>query len=351
MDLLNGKAKDEEGTYKGIFDESGRKVGTLKPALDSVGATELSDLNGDGIFEIITYRSIWAVFHANGVGFARSTWGWEDDAIKPRFVSIKPNFTPADFMEYINSIQATDPIEVIKSAVTKYQSAFEAAPASWRYDAFMIFRAYQEAVAGKITESFPSVQGADDATMQKIYEYADKLAAAGIGVFYVGEGRVAAIPDPMFQIRKFEKYIPKEAVEFLLLDTVEVYDIWAMDGALNIQMEEVGNRLHDWEYFLMSYPGSPFSEYAMSQYVSKLAAFLLGIDNSPNFSYSDGSINPGVMASLEKYARENSGDASANVVAQALGIMREGKGKLTQQLIDRILGLLPQPKPAEEVKP
>ena len=343
LDLLNGKAKDDEGIYKGLYDANGRKVGTLKPAIDPVSASELMDLNNDGIFEIVTYRSIWAAYHANGLGYARSTWGWEGDAIKPRFVSVKPNFNPQSYVDYINSITETDPVEAMKLAVAKYLTAFEAAPKYWRYQGYMVLRSYQEAVAEKVTAALPEVSSADQATMTKVYEYADKLAGVGIGIFYVGQGRIAAIPDPKFHLAKFEKYLPKDAIEFLLLETVEVYDIWVADGALQIQMEEVGNRLHDWEYFLQSYQDSPLSGAAMEQYVAKLAAFLLGMDNTPNFSYTDGSLNPGVMASFEKYVREFYGSPSAGVVSKAMDLIRANKGKLTQQMIDQIIGLLPKP--------
>lgn len=347
LDLLNGKAKDEDGIYKGLYDETGRKVGTLKPVIDPVSSSELLDLNGDGIFELVTYRGIWAAYHANGLGYARSTWGWEDDAVKPRFVSVKPNFNPQSYVDYINSIAETDPVEAMKLAVAKYLTAFEAAPKSWRYQGYLVLRSYQEAVAAKVTEALPAVNGADQATMTKVYEYADKLAGVGIGIFYVGQGRIAAIPDPKFQLAKFERLLPVDAVEFLLLETVEVYDIWVADGALQIQQEEVGNRLHDWEYFLQSYQDSPLAGAAMEQYVAKLAAFLLGMDNTPNFSYTDGSLNPGVMASYEKYVREFYGSPSAGVVSQAMGLIKANKGKLTQQMIDDIIGLLPKPQQQE----
>jgi len=347
IDLLRGSASDEAGTYKGIFDEQGRKVGTIKPVIDPVSATEMRDVNNDGMSELITYRAVWAVYHANTVAIARSVWGWEGDAIKPRFASVKQIYGPEDYAKYVAAISTNDPVEALKLASDKYVSAFEAAPPAWRSEAFRIYRSYAYAVCGKITEALPPAN-ADDATMQKVYQMSDRLSAVGAGIFYVGEGTLAAVPDPKFQLAKFEKYLQRDAVEFLLLEAVEVYDIWAMDGALLIQQEEVGNRLHDWEYFLLSHPGSSFSQYAMQQYVSKLTAFLLGIDNSPNFSYSDGSINPGVIASLEKYVREFGNTPSAATVAGALGIMKEGNGKLNQDMIDRILKLLPQPVSKED---
>ncbi|HNZ08601.1 MAG TPA: hypothetical protein PLI10_04315 [Bacillota bacterium] len=348
IDLLKGAAKDDAGTYSGIFDESGRKVGTLKPVMDPVGATEMADVNNDGISELVTYRSVWAVYHANTVAIARTVWGWEQDAIKPRFVSVKPLFSPQDYASYLSSIKSTDPAEALKLAIDKYTAAFSAAPPYWRYEAFLVYRDYASAVAQKISETLPSTGAADQATMQKVYQLADRLAPVGLGIFYVGEGELQAMPDPKFQLKNLEKYLQRDAVEFLLLEEVEVYDIWAMDAALNIQLEEVGNRLHDWEYFLQSFPGSAFEQYAMQQYVAKLAAFILGIDNTPNFSYSDGTLNPGVMASLEKYVREYGNMPSAKTVAEAIGIMKEGNGKLNQGLIDRIIALIPKPTTQEE---
>ena len=343
IDLLRGAAKDDEGTYGGIFDENGRKVGTLKPVMDPVGSTELTDVNNDGISELVTYRSIWAVYHANAVAVARTVWGWEQDAIKPRFVSVKPLFTPEDYASYLSSVKAADPAEAMKQALDKYVAAFSAASPYWRYEAFLVYRDYASAVAQKINEALPSTGTADQAAMQKVYQLAAKPAPVGLGIFYTGEGELLAIPDPKFQLKNFEKYIQRDAVEYLMLEEVEVYDIWAMDGALNIQQEEVGNRLHDWEYFLQSFPGSAFERYAMQQYVAKLAAFILGIDNTPNFSYSDGTLNPGVMASLEKYVREYGNTPSGQTVAMAIGIMKEGNGKLNQGLIDRIIALIPKP--------
>lgn len=343
LDLLKGAVKDSDGIYEGIFDESGRKVGALSPVMDPVGWTELLDVNNDGVMELVTYRSVWAVFHANSVGYARSVWGWDDDALKPRFVSVKPNVVPDDYARYLSTLSGVEPAEAMKLAADKYISSFSAASPYWRYEAFLVYRGFASSVARAASSGLPSTNGADAATMQKVYVLADKLGSVGIGIFYVGEGTIEAVPDPKYQIAKFERYLPKDAVEYLLLEEVEVYDIWAMDGGLTIQLEEVGNRLHDWEYFLMSHPGSAFEQLAMQHYVSKLAAFMLGIDNTPNFSYSDGSINPGVIATLEKYAREYAGTSSAQTVRKAISIMKEGNGKLTQALIDRILDLIPKP--------
>lgn len=324
----------DSNVYSGYFSADGKLENPLEIELDPVGAVE-TQTSANGKAEIVTYRKVWAVFHANTIAMVRTVWRWDGSTTRPEEIAVTPLFTAVDYRTMLKGLNCPGRRvdELVATAVEEYMARFKLAPQPLREEGFNAFRKFHMALGEKVT-------GAVN------YE----LARAGFARVYAGEGMWNVVPDTEFYRKTFGRLLGPEYKQFIELDGRELMQPYARDAALAISLGETGARVAAWEHFIASYPGSQLLSEATRRYTWLLSALLAGTDNTPHVDYATGKVKVSALEALRTHARLYPGTASAQAALKALDIYSQHK-TVTNAVRTRIMKLVDEAVTASPSSP
>lgn len=155
---------------------------------------------------------------------------------------------------------------------------------------------------------------------ENIKKLTAELKKGGLEFREVGEGytEIWSKPDHYYSVFKnkvtpdYEAYLSKMAKEN------EVN--YSADAGLMISWEELGNRLIFWENFIKKYPKSSLIPRVKEQYNNYLHDYLLGMDNTPTYENSDGTLYDENRAEYNRIIKKYPGSYTSKRAQQSLNL-------------------------------
>lgn len=337
LGLIKPDESDEFDPYSEYYSESGKLLQPIDICIDDVSAAELAPIDGkSGLCEFVTYQKVWAIYHANSVGMIRTAWRYVDGELKIASIDVTPVLVPDAYLDYLESIDHSDPADAVEKAISDYKLRFWNAPPAFRELAFAEFRKFHLAIAQAEAESLERIAGIVDAKdsndMLAAYARLPHIAAdknvshaykrAGLTTVYAGEGLWTVQPRAGFYAEQFGTMLTPSVARFVELDDVERNEPWLVDGALVVSMKELSRRTAGWEAYLESDPYSLFADEARIRFNAAARALLLGTNNTPHHG-SDGSIRPEAISALAYHAKAYPGTRSGKAAEDVLQLVKK----------------------------
>lgn len=104
------------------------------------------------------------------------------------------------------------------------------------------------------------------------------------------------------------------------------------DGGFIIPIKDVADRLGFWDAFLTSYPEHLFSDQAANNVKYDLYFFLIGLDNTPAFSYDDGKLNKEFLEAYKYFIQKYPDSKNAGVIKEYLQLLEKAVYKQTEKI-------------------
>jgi hypothetical protein len=104
------------------------------------------------------------------------------------------------------------------------------------------------------------------------------------------------------------------------------------DGGFIIPIKDVADRLGFWDAFLVSYPKHLFSDYATNNVKYGLYFLLTGLDNTPAFSYDDGTLDKQFLEACKYFIKKYPHSKNAVVINEYLELLEKAGYKQTEQV-------------------
>lgn len=98
---------------------------------------------------------------------------------------------------------------------------------------------------------------------------------------------------------KFSPYVSEKTAAYLGIMATESKDHFAADGAIKISLDELANRVINTENFLQKFGDSQYAKEIKQQYNWYLTAYLIGLNNTPAFSYEDNKLKDEVLTNFK----------------------------------------------------
>lgn len=114
------------------------------------------------------------------------------------------------------------------------------------------------------------------------------------------------------------------------------------DAALTIGLDELGERLAAIEKFVGSNPRFPRIEEVGRLEAYYLSAFLLGLNNTPAFSYETGRLNEPFLKSYRSALQRFPGTRLAEQVSNYLDVLEKNEFRKTEEVLDFVRNTAPQ---------
>ena len=166
-----------------------------------------------------------------------------------------------------------------------------------------------------------------------------QMARFGLEYWEIGEGIVLIRPQADYYLKLFGADAPADMQAYLKIRSKQDKVLDQSDAGLIISFAELGQRIHEWEQFLDTYPKSPLAKEAKIQYAIYQNWFLLGLDNTPAYhreAEGEGAqVEPEAEAAWTKYQQRYPNSLTARLIQSTLAIPPQDYDLKQQQLQKR----------------
>lgn len=135
----------------------------------------------------------------------------------------------------------------------------------------------------------------------------------------IGEGytEIWSVPNHYFSI--FKDKVTPDYQSYIGQLAKESEGLYSADAGIMISWKELGERTIFWESFLKKYPGSPLVFKVKEMYHNYLSDYLFGMDNTPTYEHSDGTVYDENKAEfkrmIKKYPNSNVAKKSKELIS------------------------------------
>lgn len=136
--------------------------------------------------------------------------------------------------------------------------------------------------------------------------------------------------------KDFSKYTSPQISDYLKIMATEYSKHLAGDAALLINLDELEKRIIETEEYLNQYPASPKIEEIKQLHSTYLVAYLLGLDNTPAFNYSDNRLKAEFLQNYEQVISQSKESQLAILLKEYLELLEKNNYKKTEQIIQFI---------------
>ncbi|HEX2952070.1 MAG TPA: hypothetical protein VHV83_21255 [Armatimonadota bacterium] len=315
--------------YKGVYSSTGRLLHPTSGTIDPIGFIEPVEIGQTGMYQLNGYQSIWVLFHANTIGYARPTWRWSGNQLRLIDVRVMQPSSPDEYARELSKLDVTRPAASVPRAILLYRQHFSTAPPIFREAAFNQFRIFHIRVQQSAEQRV--LHGASEQTA-RVFNESQANRIAGLTAIYAGEGSWNIVSRPGFYQANFGPYLTPRYRDYLALEEIELNKPWARDAGLVITMTALGQRISRWEQYLAQNPDTPLKSAAMRYYQPELNAFLFGIENTPHFNPVTKQLRPGVADVMRTYIAVHPNAESTLWVAQVLKLYQRNDNILSPSL-------------------
>jgi hypothetical protein len=157
--------------------------------------------------------------------------------------------------------------------------------------------------------------------------------------FNMAEGELFIEEDPDFLVENFGPHLPLAYGEYLQLRQAEKKEGFAVDAFLLISFEDLGRRIIALEDFQEGYPEFPAGEEISGLHEMYLWFFLHGMDNSPIFSWDNGTLVPEAKEAFAWFIIENGHRPSGTLVGEFYQLLEAEGFQESERIWDFLMGL------------
>ena len=164
------------------------------------------------------------------------------------------------------------------------------------------------------------------------------LADYGLRIKYVGEGYYEMDVIASFYYDLFKDYVSDYYKEYLRITAKEDEEIFASDGGLLIEYEELGDRIVIWENFLEKYPNGDLNSLINDNCNMYRSIYILGLPNTPTMDEDENGKIKGIYEeNIEEFNRFMKKYPDSPTVELIKYIIKNYKNKNIFEEIDKML--------------
>lgn len=126
----------------------------------------------------------------------------------------------------------------------------------------------------------------------------------------------------------FGKYLSDDYKDYLELIEIELNEPISKEGALVVSWDELGDRVILFEKYLEKYPIAENFDQIQDKYYYYMSSYLYGLNNTPVYEYSTGTLLEDVKKSYEGFIEKNPQSKTTIIINGYLGKLRENKWKV-----------------------
>lgn len=126
----------------------------------------------------------------------------------------------------------------------------------------------------------------------------------------------------------FGKYLSDDYKDYLELIEIELNEPISKEGALIVSWDELGERVILFEKYLEKYPIAENFDQIQDKYYYYMSSYLYGLNNTPVYEYSTGTLLENVKKSYERFIEKNQKSQTTIIINGYLGKLRENKWKV-----------------------
>lgn len=196
---------------------------------------------------------------------------------------------------------------------------------------------YDELMELKGNELFFPKSKVKDISNEKVREKIDNLFNNYYKLINI-EGMFEPIID-YEALKKYNNHISDEIKDYIKIKANNSNEPMAIDGALRISYEELGQRILEVEEYIKKYFEGQKYEEVLGLYRTWLGLYLNGLPNTPIEDFENKIIRKEVYDSFKKTAKVKD-SATAFVVNKYLEIIDENRGIIDDSVRDQVLSLV-----------
>jgi hypothetical protein len=132
---------------------------------------------------------------------------------------------------------------------------------------------------------------------------------------------------------KFSPYVTEKTAAFLSIMAIEAKAHFAADGAIIISLDELANRVINTENFLEKFGDSQYAKEIKQQYNWYLTAYLIGLNNTPAFSYEDNIIKQEVLSNFKSTMIKYNDSKLADIIKGYVELVTKNELKKTNEVL------------------
>lgn len=148
------------------------------------------------------------------------------------------------------------------------------------------------------------------------------------------EGMVDFELDYEYLDNKFSPYVTEKTSAFLSIMATEAKAHFAADGAIIISLDELANRVINTENYLEKFGDSQYAKEIKQQYNWYLTAYLIGLNNTPAFSYEDNILKQEVLSNFKSTMIKYKDSKFAGIIKDFVDLVTKNDLKKTNEVLD-----------------
>lgn len=140
------------------------------------------------------------------------------------------------------------------------------------------------------------------------------IKKAGLSITPIGEGFHELQQKPDFYYEIFKNAVTDDYRAYLKNEAFDNLKLYSADGGLAISLEELSQRIINWENFLTKHSKSKLFVKSREQFKEYLMDYLFGMENTPSFDYDTNLVISQNKNEFERFVKNNKNSFSSKVV-------------------------------------
>jgi hypothetical protein len=251
----------------------------------------------------------------------------------------KDSVTIEEFERALN--QLPDSISSLLKGLEIFKNDFDKSNPETNDKAFKIYLAFQTALIDSLNqqlmenpnyEKISSLIWADTSLHEKEGKrFASELKQNGL-TLESSEGMIYIDRETKILRDHFFEWLTPPSQKFFNQFESETNQPESSDGGFIIPMKDFADRLGFWDTFQASYPSHMYSTYARNNVEYNLYFFMIGLDNTPAFSYDDGKLDKEFLEAYKYFIQKYPDVKSAGVMKEYLQLLEKAGYKQTEEV-------------------
>lgn len=140
---------------------------------------------------------------------------------------------------------------------------------------------------------------------------------------------------------KFSGFVSEAMAAYLGIMAEQSKAHFATDGSLSITPDELAGRVVNAEKFIEKYGDKPYASEVKQLYSWYLPAYLLGLNNTPAFSYEDNTLKPEFLTSFKNSATKYADSGLAKTLNDYIKLLEKNDLKKTREVLEFVNKTVP----------
>ncbi|MCU7613746.1 hypothetical protein N0B16_04780 [Chryseobacterium sp. GMJ5] len=212
----------------------------------------------------------------------------KDDLYKPADTACSSENKPEDYIRSLQWYQAKTEKEIAKNTPEQNDKIYE--------EYLEIRNKYIHCLSsqlGDVLDNYVNYYNPENEQLQlpeSVRKLSNELKKGSLEFREVGEGYTEIWSEPDHYYSIFGNKVTPDYNLYILQLSKESEKLYSADAGLAISWKELGERTVFWENFIKKYPDSFLISRAKELYHNYLYDYLFGMDNTPTYEHSDGTI-------------------------------------------------------------